>query len=81
MENSNDSRKAYDFELNWYDFETRTRKLVFDLLQPTVTRSAEDREVLYAHKRLIEQYRQRMEQVEYVLLEKGQPTTVFERYD
>jgi hypothetical protein len=38
---------SFDFELNWYDLETRSRKLVFELMQPSVVRSAEDREMLY----------------------------------
>ena len=46
-------RKNYDFELNWYDFETRTRKLVFELLQPSVTRTTEDREVLFQVQRTV----------------------------
>ena len=41
------SMASYDFELNWYDLETRSRKLVFELMQPSVVRSAEDREMLY----------------------------------
>lgn len=51
------NKKTYDFELNWYDFETRTRRLVFELLQPTVTRSTEDREMIYSMRRNIESHR------------------------
>lgn len=61
------NKKAYDFELNWYDFETRTRRLVFELLQPTVTRSTEDREMIYSMRRKIESHRQKIEELEYCL--------------
>jgi hypothetical protein len=47
------NRKNYNFELNWYDFETGTRKLVFELLQPSVTRITEDREVLFQIQRTV----------------------------
>jgi len=54
----NDEKKQpstnMDFELNWYDMETRSRKLVFELMQPTVMRSAEDREMIYGIRRQIE---------------------------
>jgi len=77
-----DRKLAYDFELNWYDFETRTRKLVFDLLQPSVTRAAEDRELLFKYGRQIDLHKQRLEQVEYSLFsaDAGR-TTVFEVID
>ena len=75
------SRKSYDFELNWYDFETRTRKLVFELLQPTVLRSAEDREQLFQTRKSIESYEARIKELECILLETEQPTNRFERLD
>lgn len=61
------NKRSYDFELNWYDFETRTRRLVFELLQPTVTRSTEDREIIYSMRRKIEGHRQKIEELEYCL--------------
>lgn len=42
-----------DLELTWFDFETRMRKLVYELLQPTVQRSHEDREILYTCRKSI----------------------------
>ncbi len=31
-------------ELDWFQFETEMRKVIRDLLEPTITRSHEDRE-------------------------------------
>lgn len=50
-------KAAFDFELNWYDFETRTRKLVFELLQPSVNRGAEDRELIFKQGRQLESHK------------------------
>ena len=46
-----DEPEKYDPEkqtgyLNWFDLETRTKKLVYELLQPSLTRQAEERDLL-----------------------------------
>lgn len=73
---------SFDFELNWFDFETRTRKLVYELLQPSVTRATEDREVLFKHGKTIDNHRTRIDEVEYSLFSSEKPpTTIFEQID
>ncbi|CDW77434.1 UNKNOWN [Stylonychia lemnae] len=68
-----------DFELNWFDFETRMRKLVYELLQPTVQRSHEDREILYNSKKSLMNHQQRLEEIEYSLFKSTEKTTVFDQ--
>jgi hypothetical protein len=75
-------KASYDFELNWYDFETRTRKLVFELLQPSIFRAAEDREVLFKQNRALENHQSRLVEIEYALFSSEKPqTTIFEKID
>ena len=68
-----------DHELNWFDLETRMRKLVYDLLQPTVTRSHEDRELLYAVRKQQLNHQNRIDELEYALFKTNQPLTVFDK--
>ena len=34
-------------EINWFDFETRMRKLIHEMVEPTVRKVNEDRDNIY----------------------------------
>ena len=54
--------------LNWFDLETRTKKLVYELLQPSLTRQAEERDMLEKlQTRVKEKIEKRLGECEYIL--------------
>jgi len=67
-----------DFELNWFDLETRLRKVVFELLQPSVQRSHEDRDSINSTKKQIISQAKRLEELEFILMKSDSPTTAFD---
>eukprot|EP00347_Sterkiella_histriomuscorum_P014931 403358959 len=55
------------------------RKLVFELLQPTVQRSHEDREILYNARKQVQSHQQRIEELEYSFFKSDKKTTIFDQ--
>ena len=67
-----------DAELNWFDLETRMRKLVFELLEPTINRSQEDKEQISLAKKSLIQHNKRLEELEICLFKSNEKKTIFE---
>ncbi len=69
MEATTQNRKSA--ELDWFEFETRMRKLVVDLIQPTVTKLNEDRENVAGIKAIAEAQRKRVDELEAIVMHKS----------
>ena len=65
-------------ELDWFQFETEMRKVVRDLLEPTIQRSHEDRERTNNFRILIDSMEDRVNHLETIVLKKGEKLSVFE---
>jgi len=65
-------------EFEWFDFETRMRKLVVDLIQPTILKINEDRENVSALKAAIKAEQIRVNELETAVFKKEGKDTHFE---
>jgi len=65
-------------ELEWFEFETRMRKVVIDLMQPTVAKLNEDRENVAGLRALAESQKNRVDELENIVLKKGSRSTHFD---
>ena len=65
-------------ELDWFQFETEMRKVVRDLLEPTIQRSHEDRERTNNFSILLDSMEDRLNYIETIVLKKGEKIPIFE---
>jgi hypothetical protein len=65
-------------ELDWFDFETRMRDVIHELVEPIVKKAAEDREKMLSLQRGQENDGKRIDQLESAVLKKGRKNTVFD---
>ena len=65
-------------ELDWFQFETEMRKVIRDLIDPTIQRSHEDRERTNNYKIILDTYEERLNYMENLILRNGEKLTVFE---
>ena len=65
--------------LDWFDFETRMRKIIHEIMEPTVKRSHEDREMVMQLKSVVVDHDQRMKPMEFALYKSDEPTDAFEK--
>jgi hypothetical protein len=54
-------------QLNWFEFETRMRRIVTELLEPTISRITNDREQLVTTQSTIETYKKKVDEIETLL--------------
>jgi hypothetical protein len=54
-------------ELDWYDFETRMRAVVVKLIEPTITKAADDRENIRILQHSNKKSIKRIEELEFLL--------------
>ena len=52
-------------EVDWFNFETRMRKLIQEMLEPTIQRGLEDREDLNRLNTIVDDHRKKLEELEY----------------
>ena len=65
-------------ELNWFDMETRMRKVLMDLLQPTLNRSHEDRDEFVQVKKQLTTIEKTVADLDYTVNKTNQTPTAFE---
>lgn len=65
--------------LDWFDFETRMRKMIHELLQPTVKRSHEEREAVTKLRSIVMDHNKRLKPIEFALYKSEEPTDAFEK--
>ena len=65
-------------ELDWFEFETRMRKLIVDLVQPTVKKCNEDRENFGKLQAFAELQKARVDELETLLLKSDKQQTRFD---
>lgn len=65
-------------ELDWFQFETEMRKVVRELIEPTITRSHEDRERTNNFKKILEEVEKRVKMLENIVIKKGEKLSAFE---
>ena len=65
-------------EFEWFDFETRMRKLVVELIQPTLLKINLDRENVSALKATIMTEQKRVDNLELIVLKKDTKNTHFD---
>ena len=65
-------------EFEWLEFETRMRKLVVDLIQPTITKMNEDRINLDKLKNLTQTQLTRVDELEAIVMNKDKRHTHFD---
>ena len=53
--------------LDWFAFETKMRQVVREIVEPTITRSHEDREVVGSLKKMLEAQEARVNDIEIAL--------------
>ena len=53
-------------DLDWFDFETRMRKLIAELLEPTVLRTQDDKAQILLLRKMNETLKKRMDDAEFV---------------
>lgn len=63
--------------LDWFDFETRMRKIIHEIMTPTIKRSHEDREMVNQLKSVVVDHDKRLKPVEFALYESDQPHDAF----
>ena len=74
--------KLTDAEFNLFEIETKTKKLVYELLQPCMKRADEDRDLLNEVAKTIRvQHEDRIEQLEYALFKSDETPTIFDDID
>lgn len=67
-----------DNELNLFVFETHVRKLIRDLVEPTMQRASEDREVVNETKRVLNLVSRRLHELEYIIYKGNERNTIFD---
>ena len=65
-------------QLDWFDFETRMRKLILDLLTPYSDKASDDRGEISKVRKLLDGLDKRIFELEFILKRESQPTTVFD---
>ena len=65
-------------DLDWFEFETKMRKLVHELLEPTLRRAQEDRESVEVMKRTLIENGKRLEPLEFALYKSGNKHSFFD---
>ena len=65
-------------QLDWFDFETRMRKLILDLLTPYSDKASDDRGEITKLRKLLDGLDKRIFELEFILKKESQPTTVFD---
>ena len=53
-------------DLDWFDFETRMRKLISELLEPTVLRTQDDKSQILLLRKMNETLKKRMDDAEFM---------------
>lgn len=71
-------QKTGSAELDWFAFETRVRKLIHELLEPTVKRTIESKENYEEGKRTTERLEKKIRELEYAIYKSDSCPTVFE---
>ena len=65
-------------ELDWFDFETRMRDVIHELIEPVMRKATEDREQMLTIRRNQENDQKRLDQLESAVLKTGRKATVFD---
>lgn len=65
-------------ELDWFDFETRMRDVIDELIEPVIKRASEDREQALNCQRQITENSKRLEVLEGIVLNTGRKASIFE---
>lgn len=65
-------------ELDWFDFETRMRDVIHELIEPVMRKATEDREQMLTIRRNQENDEKRLDQLESAVLKTGRKATVFD---
>lgn len=65
-------------EVDWFDFETRMRRIIQELLDPTIRRSLEDKEIVNSLKKSLDLQKRKIEEIEFVIHKTQKRTTIFE---
>jgi hypothetical protein len=65
--NNLENVQKLQFDFNWFDFETRIRKVISELLQPTIKRSKEDKETISEVKTVVTDCKQEVEEMKYTI--------------
>jgi len=60
---------------DWFGFETRIRKMVIDIMEPSVKRSIEDREQVIELKKFSEIIKRKVEECEFIIHKAQKRTT------
>ena len=67
--------------MDWFDIQTKSRALIADLLQPTITKLTMQRDELNQHSRTITVLQGQVKDLEYTVFKKNQRLTIFEEID
>lgn len=54
-------------EIDWFDFETRMRIIIRDILEPTIKRQEDDRDEINNLKKMIENFKKRIDDLDYLV--------------
>ena len=65
-------------KLDWFEFETKMRKLIHELIEPTLRRAQEDREAVESIKRMTIDHGKRLEPIEIALYMSKSKHSLFE---
>lgn len=65
-------------DLIWFDYETKMRKLVSELLEPSTKRSIQDRELYDALIKKYDEQAKKLEELEFIVCKSKKRQTVFE---
>ena len=65
-------------ELDWFAFEIRVRKMVMEMLEPTIKRVANERQLYISSKKVIDTLKNRFDNLEHIVLMTEERTTVFD---
>eukprot|EP00347_Sterkiella_histriomuscorum_P022302 403330961 len=66
------------YEIDWFDFETRMRKLIHEMIEPTVRKVNEDRDKIYKLKTDQDNHKRKLEDLEFAVIKTDNKTNVFE---
>lgn len=65
-------------EIDWFNFETKMRGVVSELIEPLISREIEDRENIVQMKRVNDNYKTRIEDLEYQVNKTRKKETLFD---
>ncbi|CDW80865.1 UNKNOWN [Stylonychia lemnae] len=76
--NKDSSYAGQNYEIDWFDFETRMRKMIHEMIEPTVRKVNEDRDKLFKIRNDQDAQKRKIEDLEFAVIKTDNKTNVFE---